>query len=82
MRKTIKTLIWCGLARVLWLFAFMGSDLEAAEGLHEELGLAGVLRQEADGGPHVDTAHRDLEDCAALLGDPAVLARRLFVRRC
>jgi hypothetical protein len=54
------------------------SCLEAGEGLHEELGLAGVLGEEADGGAHVDVADLDLEDRAALVLDPAVIEGRLL----
>ena len=39
-----------------------GRDLEAGEVLHEELSLAGVLREEADVGADVDAPDCDLED--------------------
>ena len=54
--------------------------LKAGEGLHQELLFLGVLREEADVGAHVDAAHRDLEDGAALSVLAAVGECRRLVR--
>ncbi len=49
-------------------------NLEAGEGRHEELCLARVLREEADGRPHVHPSRSDLKHCPPFLCSAAVHA--------